>query len=65
MQDRICPFDGKPCEKTCPDRFIDTPDGGCIATMVLDMGGQVIALNRAGDVAFVFTPDNKAGGGAL
>ena len=30
MSDRICPLDGKPCEKDCPDRFHDTPDGGCL-----------------------------------
>ena len=65
MQDVLCPFDGRPCEKTCPDRYCDTPDGGCIVTSVLELGGYVIPLNDDGDVAFVFAPDNKAGGGTL
>lgn len=40
MKDRICPLDGKPCEKDCPDRFHDTPDGGCQLTLVQDMGAS-------------------------
>lgn len=43
MKDRICPLDGKPCEKDCPDRFHDTPDDGCQLTLVQDMGGKLFA----------------------
>lgn len=25
MKQRICPLDGKPCEKKCPDRYKDDP----------------------------------------
>lgn len=42
MNDRICPIDGKPCEKDCPDRFHDTPDGGCLLTLCQDMGIPVL-----------------------
>lgn len=48
MSDRICPLDGKPCEKDCPDRFHDTPDGGCLLTMVQDMGGNVMTIEELG-----------------
>lgn len=48
MSDRTCPLDGKPCEKDCPDRFHDTPDGGCLLTMVQDMGGNVITIEELG-----------------
>lgn len=45
MKDRICPLDGKPCEKDCPDRFHDTPDGGCRLTIVQDMGGKLLFVD--------------------
>lgn len=48
MSDRICPLDGKPCEKDCPDRFHDTPDGGCLLTMAQDMGGNVMTIEELG-----------------
>lgn len=48
MSDRICPLDGKPCKKDCLDRFHDTPDGGCLLTMVQDMGGNVMTVEELG-----------------
>ncbi len=27
MKDVICPLDGQPCEKDCPDRYTDHPGG--------------------------------------
>lgn len=48
MNDRICPLDGKPCEKDCPDRFHDTPDGGCLLTMVQDRGGNILTIEDLG-----------------
>lgn len=48
MNDRICPLDGKPCEKDCPDRFHDTPDGGCFLTMVQDRGGNIMTIEDLG-----------------
>lgn len=47
--DRICPLDGLPCEKDCPDRFYDTPDGGCQLTLALDMGVNVMCLDNYGN----------------
>lgn len=48
--DRICPLDGLPCEKDCPDRFVDTPDGGCPLTLALDMGVNVIFQDSYGNL---------------
>lgn len=45
MTDVICPLDGKPCEKDCPDRFVDTPDGGCLLTMSLEIGAHVMYID--------------------
>lgn len=28
MKQIICPIDGKPCEKSCPDRYTDRKEGG-------------------------------------
>ena len=47
--DRICPLDDHPCEKDCPDRFTDTPDGGCRLTLSLDMGINVLCFDDAGN----------------
>ena len=33
MNDRICPLDGKPCEKSCPDRYPNDPRSGYIAAI--------------------------------
>ena len=33
---RICPLDGKPCEKDCPDRYQNDPQGGCILNAYID-----------------------------
>ena len=38
MKDIICPLDGKPCEKDCPDRYIDHPGGGCFLTTAQGWG---------------------------
>lgn len=37
MKQRICPLDGKPCEKNCPDRYKDDPRGGCILVAMHDV----------------------------
>lgn len=37
MKQRICPLDGKPCEKSCPDRYKDDPRGGCILVAMHDV----------------------------
>lgn len=44
MKDVICPLDGKPCEKDCPDRYFDAPEGGCFLTTALELGIAVVVL---------------------
>lgn len=58
MKDIICPLDGKPCEKDCPDRYIDHPGGGCFLTTAQGMGAKLIDLG-GGDVGMMFTPNGK------
>lgn len=41
IRDRICPIDGLPCQKDCPDRYIDDPLGGCILTDAIERGYKV------------------------
>lgn len=55
MKDRICPIDSRPCEKDCPDRFKDTPDGGCLLTLFEDMGAQIVHLGGQ-EYGAVFMP---------
>ena len=40
----ICPFDGRPCEYDCPDRYVDVPEGGCVITTALSLGISVLAV---------------------
>ena len=55
IRDCICPLDGRPCEKSCPDRYIDDPRGGCILTDVKEAGGKIYPLG-GGDYACVINP---------
>ena len=49
MKDIICPLDGRPCEKDCPDRYCDVPEGGCFLTTALEQGVTVLVVrDRAG-----------------
>mgnify|MGYP000034293190 CR=1 FL=1 len=57
-EDIICPLDGKPCEKDCPDRYIDHPGGGCFLTTAQELGAKIIDLG-GGDVGMMFTPNGK------
>ncbi len=58
MKQMLCPLDGKPCERDCPDRYHDQPEGGCFLTTALEIGGQIMNLG-GGDVAVMFRPDNR------
>ena len=49
MNDRICPLDGKPCEKSCPDRYPNDPRGGCILVAMHDVSEDYNAKKRGGD----------------
>lgn len=46
MNNVICPLDGKPCEKDCPDRYVDAPGGGCILTTAWEQGITVVILQE-------------------
>ena len=59
MQQVICPIDSLPCEKNCPDRYTDAPEGGCVLTTAAEMGGTVMNLG-GGYSAILFHPN---GGG--
>ena len=30
MKETICPFDGRPCDPACEQRYVDLPEGGCV-----------------------------------
>ena len=36
----ICPLDGKPCDKKCPDRYPNRP--GCTLTTAQEIGAKII-----------------------
>jgi hypothetical protein len=44
MKDIICHLDNKPCEKDCPDRYVDRPEGGCFITTALEQGVTVVTI---------------------
>lgn len=44
MKEIICPLDNKPCEQNCPDRYTDTPDGGCFLTTAMELGITVVTI---------------------
>lgn len=50
MEQIICPIDGKPCEETCPDRYIDRAEGGCFMTTFIEVCGpdSVIIMRSKG-----------------
>lgn len=45
MEVKICPIDGRPCEESCPDRYRDTPDGGCFLTTAIELGCNVFVVD--------------------
>ena len=46
MTEIICPIDGRPCEETCPDRYTDRPEGGCLLTTAAEFADVVIIMTR-------------------
>lgn len=44
MNEIICPYDGRPCDPNCPDRYVDQPEGGCFLTTAAEMGSTVIIV---------------------
>lgn len=55
MKDVICPLDGRPCEKDCPDRYTDQLNGGCTLTTARELGAKIIDLG-GGDIGMLFIP---------
>lgn len=53
MKQLICPIDGLPCERDCPDRYIDQPEGGCILTTAQELGATLLNLG-GGDIGMMF-----------
>lgn len=47
MKDVICPLDGQPCEKDCPDRYTDYPGGGCALTTAQELGMKIIDFRNS------------------
>lgn len=43
---RICPLDGMPCSKNCPDRYPDDPAGGCVLCALYDAVRDINAQNN-------------------
>ena len=58
MNDRICPIDGKPCEKSCPDRYKDDPRGGCILVAMHDVSEDHNAKREEETTMDIFTTDD-------
>ena len=52
-----CPLDNQPCERDCPDRYTDRPEGGCILTTALEQGYTLIDLG-GNDVGILIRPDS-------
>lgn len=47
MEQLICPLDGRPCEADCPDRYREQPEGGCILTTFMELGGNILYIRKA------------------
>ena len=60
MKKIICPIDGKPCEKSCPDRYTDRKEGGCALTTVQELGATIINFG-GGTYGSLFRPANEEG----
>jgi len=61
MKQIICPIDGKPCEKNCPDRYTDWREGGCVLTTAQELGATIINLG-GGNFASLFQPSRRKDG---
>lgn len=57
MKQLICPLDGKPCERDCPDRY---PEGGYFLATAQEQGARILDLG-GGDVGMLFMPGGDAG----
>lgn len=60
MKQVVCPIDNRPCERDCPDRYIDTPEGGCFLTTAQEFGAKILDFG-GGDVGMLFMPGGADG----
>ena len=61
MKQLLFPLDGKPCERDCPDRYGDRPEGGCMLTTAQEQGAKIIDLGGGG-VGLMFLPGGASDG---
>lgn len=59
MKQLICPIGKKPCDRDCPDRYPDQPEGGCRLTTAQELGAKIVILGN-GTVGMLFTPGEEA-----
>jgi hypothetical protein len=45
-----CPYNGRPCERGCPNRYWDRPEGGCLFA----------DLAASCDAVIIFDPEPRA-----
>ena len=45
MKEKICPIDGRPCDRFCSHRFKNRPEGGCFLTDYAS-NGKLITKGR-------------------
>lgn len=58
MNQVICPLDNCPCEWDCPDRYNDSPEGGCMLTTAQAQGATILDFG-GGTVGMLFTPGGR------
>lgn len=58
MNQIICPLDNLPCEADCPDRYIDSPSGGCFLTTAVELGASIVDFG-SGSVGLLFSPEQE------
>ena len=43
MKEKICPIDGRPCDRFCSHRYKNRPEGGCFLTDFAETMSEVFA----------------------
>ena len=56
----LCPVDGKPCERDCPDRYRDRPEGGCFLTTFLEFPNTRLLAVSGEDAILVMGGEHLA-----
>lgn len=58
MKELLCPLEGEPCERDCPDRYHGRPEGGCMLTTAQELGAKILDFG-GGSVGMMFTSGVK------